>query len=212
MLISTNILKNDDSSFNYIVTNNAQSIYTQVTTALSSKVSCFNLIGSYGTGKSSFLIAMESTVKGKTQYFKGSTLSKKSNFVKIIGDPKQSLRTSLAQALKVKDSVDEVIKAITHLTKKKDSVFIIIDEFGKCLEYALLNNPKEETYFFQQLAEAVNDLDSCVLITTQHQNFDAYTAGASQSDAVEWEKVSGRFTSINFNEPAETLIKLAVPT
>lgn len=212
MLISTNILKNDDSSFNYIVTNNTQSIYTQVTSALSSKVSCFNLIGSYGTGKSSFLIAMESTVKGKTQYFEGSKIIKKSHFVKVIGDPKQSLRTSLAQALKVTDSVEEVINAIAALTKKKDASFIIIDEFGKCLEYALLNNPKEETYFFQQLAEAVNDLDSCVLITTQHQNFDAYTAGASQSDAVEWEKVSGRFTPINFNEPAETLIKLAVPT
>ena len=212
MLISTNILKNDDSSFNYIVTNNTQSIYTQVTSALSSKISCFNLIGSYGTGKSSFLIAMESTVKGKTQYFKGSKIIKNAHLVKVIGDPKQSLRTSLAQALKVTDSVEDVIKAIAALTKKKDASFIIIDEFGKCLEYALLNNPKEETYFFQQLAEAVNDLDSCVLITTQHQNFDAYTSGASQSDAVEWEKVSGRFIPINFNEPAETLIKLAAPT
>lgn len=212
MLISTNILTNDESSFNYIVTNNTQSIYTQVTEALSSKVSCFNLIGSYGTGKSSFLIAMESTIKGKTQYFEGTTIAKKSQFVKVIGDPKQSLRTSLATSLKTKDSVEDVIGRITELAQKKQAVFIIVDEFGKCLEYALLNNPKEETYFFQQLAETVNNLESCVLITTQHQNFDAYTTGASQSDAVEWEKVSGRFTPVNFNEPAETLIKLAIPT
>lgn len=212
MLISTNILTNDESSFNYIVTNNTQSIYTQVTEALSSKVSCFNLIGSYGTGKSSFLIAMESTIKGKTQYFEGTTIAKHSQFVKVIGDPKQSLRTSLATSLKTKDSVEDVIARITELAQKKQAVFIIVDEFGKCLEYALLNNPKEETYFFQQLAETVNNLESCVLITTQHQNFDAYTTGASQSDAVEWEKVSGRFTPVNFNEPAETLIKLAIPT
>jgi len=212
MLISTNILKNDHSSFNYIVTNNTQSIYTQVTEALSKKVSCFNLIGSYGTGKSSFLVAMESTVTGKTQYFEGSKIAKRPHFIKVIGDPKQSLRTLLSKTLKVEDNVEAVTKAITELTQKKDAVFIIIDEFGKCLEYALLNNPKEETYFFQQIAESVNDLNSCVLITTQHQNFDAYTAGASESDAVEWEKVSGRFTPINFNEPAETLIRLAVPT
>ena len=95
MLISTNILKNDDSSFNYIVTKNTQSIYGKVTAALESKVSCFNLIGSYGTGKSSFLIAMESTVKGKTQYFKGTKTVKKADFIKIIGDPQESLRTSL---------------------------------------------------------------------------------------------------------------------
>ena len=212
MLISTNILKNDDSSFNYIVTKNTQSIYTQVTEALNSKVSCFNLIGSYGTGKSSFLIATESTVKGKTQYFKGGRIAKKSEFIKIIGDPQESIKSSLARVLKCKDSVTEIIQALTLKTQKKDAVFIIIDEFGKCLEYALLNNPKEETYFFQQLAEAVNDLESCVLITTQHQNFDAYTINVSQSDAVEWKKVSGRFVPVNFNEPAETLIRLAVPT
>lgn len=212
MLISTNILKNDDSSFNYIVTKNTQSIYGQVTAALESKVSCFNLIGSYGTGKSSFLIAMESTVKGKTQYFKGTKTVKKADFIKIIGDPQESLRTSLSKTLNCKDNVKSVIESLTRRTKDKDALFIIVDEFGKCLEYALLNNPKEETYFFQQLAETVNDLESCVLITTQHQNFDAYTSGASQSDAVEWEKVSGRFTPVNFNEPAETLIKLAAPT
>jgi hypothetical protein len=212
MLISTNILKNDHSSFNYIVTNNTQSIYTQVTDALFKKVSCFNLIGSYGTGKSSFLVAMESTFIGKTQYFLGTKIPKRPHFIKVIGDPKQSLRTLLSKTLNVEDSVEAVTDSITALTQTKDAVFIIIDEFGKCLEYALLNNPKEETYFFQQIAETVNDLGSCVLITTQHQNFDAYTAGASESDAVEWEKVSGRFTPINFNEPPETLIKLAVPT
>ena len=212
MLISTNILKNDHSSFNYVVTKNTQSIYSLVTDALTQKVSCFNLIGSYGTGKSSFLVAMESTFTGKTQYFHGSKIAKRPHFIKVIGDPKLSLRTLLSRTLNVEDSVEAVTSAITALSNKKDAVFIIIDEFGKCLEFALLNNPKEETYFFQQLAETVNDLDSCVLITTQHQNFDAYTAGASESDAVEWEKVSGRFTPINFNEPAETLIKLAVPT
>ena len=212
MLISSNILKNDESSLDYIVTKNTQSIYGQVTDALNSKVSCFNLIGSYGTGKSSFLIAMESTVKGRTQYFKGKINPKKSDFIKIIGDPKESLRTSLAKELKCSDTVSEIINTLNVRSAKKNALFIIIDEFGKCLEYALSNNPKEETYFFQQLAETVNDLDSCVLITTQHQNFDAYTAGVNQTDAVEWEKVSGRFTPVNFNEPAETLIKLASPT
>jgi len=212
MLISTNILRDDHSSFDYIVTNNTQSIYKQVTEALQSNVSCFNLIGSYGTGKSSFLVALESTVKGKIQYFDGKVVGKKSRFVKVIGEPTESLRTSIAKALKVEDNVDSVISEIESVSKTSDGLFLIIDEFGKCLEYAITNNPKQETYFFQQLAETINGLDQSVLITTQHQNFDAYTAGADQSDAIEWEKVSGRFTPVNFNEPAETLVKLAAPT
>ena len=41
-----------------------------------------------------------------------------------------------------------------------------------------------------------------------HQNIDGYAAGASRQDAAEWEKVSGRFQTLNFNEPATTLLKL----
>ena len=64
MLISTNIIRDEDLEFDYIVTENTQRIFNELIEA-SKRGKCFNLIGSYGTGKSSFLVAFEQTVLGK---------------------------------------------------------------------------------------------------------------------------------------------------
>ncbi|MEI6061794.1 MAG: hypothetical protein WCR72_13900, partial [Bacteroidota bacterium] len=47
------------------------------------------------------------------------------------------------------------------------------------------------------------------LITTVHQNFDAYALGLNNSQKQEWTKVKGRFREITFNEPVEQLLYLA---
>ena len=89
-------------------------------------------------------------------------------------------------------------------------LFLIVDEFGKFLEYASQNEPKKELYFIQQLAEFVNNSDlNIVLYTTVHQNFDAYALSLTQSQKQEWTKVKGRFKEITFNEPVEQLLFLA---
>ena len=210
MLISTNILRDDASVVNYIATANAQNVFNQVTAAIGTRTSCFNLIGSYGTGKSSFLVALEATLTGKTQYFNNeSAVSSDVEFVKIIGEADISLRDLIAKALKSKPDIESIVAKLKSKASKNKAVYLVVDEFGKCLEYALSNNPKSETYFFQQLAESINDDNDIVLITTQHQNLDAYAANVSTTDIIEWEKVSGRYTAINFNEPPETLLRLA---
>lgn len=212
MLISTNILFDSDQSLDYIATPNTQIIFERVTNSIGKNSSSFNLIGSYGTGKSSFLVALESTLTGKKSFFTNSSLKGKVAFIKVLGSPNESLRVSISKELGLSNSdEDTVISAILSKSKEQSAQFLLIDEFGKCIEYALSNNPKRETYFFQKLAEAINNNVNTTLVTTQHQNFDAYESNASSADLIEWEKVSGRFIPLVFNEPPETLLRLAEP-
>jgi hypothetical protein len=87
---------------------------------------------------------------------------------------------------------------------------IVVDEFGKFLEYAAQNAPEKELYFIQQLSEFVNNPDhNILLVTSVHQNFEAYAFHLSSAQKNEWVKVKGRFREIPFNEPIEQLLYLA---
>lgn len=210
MLISTNIIRDEDLEFDYIVTENTQRIFNELIEGKQAGGKCFNLIGSYGTGKSSFLVAFEQTVLGKRVFFKSKKAPKNPGFIKLIGKP-QSIREALALALDLnpRSSVEDVQEALGQFTEKHDRVFVLADELGKFIEYALNNNPKVETYVFQRIAEFINHPESKLMwVGTLHQNFDSYATSASAADSMEWEKVGGRFLTLNFNEPATTLLKL----
>ncbi|HET8810342.1 MAG TPA: hypothetical protein VFM65_08770 [Flavobacteriaceae bacterium] len=89
-------------------------------------------------------------------------------------------------------------------------MFLFIDEFGKFLEFASKNNPENELYFIQQLAEFCNNpKHNIILITTVHQSFESYAYSLSNTQKQEWTKVKGRFREITFNEPVEQLLYLA---
>ena len=88
-------------------------------------------------------------------------------------------------------------------------LILVIDEFGKFLEYASQHSPEKELYFIQQLSEFANNPDhNIILLTTVHQNFDAYAFALSNAQKQEWTKVKGRFREITFNEPVEQLLFL----
>ena len=94
--------------------------------------------------------------------------------------------------------------------KRDEFVFIVIDEFGKLLEYAAKNNPERELYIFQKFTEFINsEKRNVILLTTLHQNFNSYALTLSESQRHEWNKVKGRFQEIVFNEPVEQLLYLA---
>ena len=210
MLISTNILRDGDLDFDYIVTDNAQKIFDALTNTQGKAAKCFNLIGSYGTGKSSFLVAFEQTLLGKQQFFDTKGLALSPVFLKIVGTH-ASFQKVIAKelGLRTNASAKQILEKLKALGTNGQPTYLVVDELGKHLEYALTNNPKEETYFFQQLAETINNPDNTMhWVGTLHQGFDSYATGASERDVQEWEKVSGRFVSLNFNEPATTLLKL----
>ena len=214
---STNIIRDTDRELKYIPTPNAIRISNQLSNDFKQGIRSFNIIGSYGTGKSSFLWAIEQTLKANKSYFGLNMLSNpKIGFIKIIGEY-QSLRASFIDTLGINDEntateniFSEIYNRYYDLGNKNPLLVLVIDEFGKFLEYASNKEPEKELYFIQQLAEFVNNSDNnIVLLTTVHQNFDAYAIHLESSQKQEWTKVKGRFKEITFNEPVEQLLLLA---
>lgn len=214
---STNIIRDTDRELKYIPTPNAIRISNQISNDFKKGIRSFNIIGSYGTGKSSFLWALEQTLKSNKLYFGLNLLSNpKIDFIKIVGEYK-SLKDSFIDLLEINNDKNitenifsEIYNRYYDLGENNPLLFIVIDEFGKFLEYASHNEPEKELYFIQQLAEFVNNSDNnIILLTTVHQNFDAYAIHLESSQRQEWTKVKGRFKEITFNEPVEQLLFLA---
>lgn len=217
---SINIIRDSNYSFNYIPTPNSIKLFDQLLNDAYAGSKCNLIIGAYGTGKSSFLLAYQQTLEGAYIHFKQKEAllkrSPKYEFVQIVGDNK-SLLDYFASLFSIagKDySSSDVIKAIEkkykQLQKKQTGLAFIIDEFGKFLEYASKNNPGVELYFIQQLCEWVNNTTTdALLIGTLHQDFNTYSFNLNRSQQQEWSKVKGRFKEIVFNEPVEQLLFLA---
>jgi hypothetical protein len=217
---SINIIRDSNYFFDYIQTPNSVKLFDQLLNDVYAGNKCHLIIGAYGTGKSSFLLAYQQTLSGFTTHFTGKEKMIKSlpnyEFIQIIGDNK-SLFEHFAFLFSIgsKDySSSDVIKQIEIKYKKLQKIgkglAIIIDEFGKFLEYASKNNPGVELYFIQQLCEWINDTNTeAVLIGTLHQDFNTYSYNLNNSQQQEWSKVKGRFKEIVFNEPVEQLLLLA---
>lgn len=214
---SVNIIRDNDKDLNYIPTPNAIRTVNQIASDFKKGIRTFNIIGSYGTGKSAFLWAFEQSIKGRKKYFGINILpNPRIDFINIVGEYK-SLKDVFGENLDIKNSKNlsenifsEIFSRYYDLGKENPILFIVIDEFGKILEYASHNEPEKELFFIQQLAEFVNNADmNIVLFTTVHQNFDAYSIGLNQAQKQEWTKVKGRFRELTFNEPIEQLLYLA---
>ena len=216
---STNIIRDTERDISYISTPNGRKVFNRLISNFKTGHHAFNLIGSYGTGKSSFLWAFEKNLKGEHYYFEplnGQFGGIKSfNFLKIVGDA-ASLREVLNSQLEISSNAEaqETLSALESLyskvSRKGQLLVIEIDEFGKFLEHAAKTNPEKELYFIQQLAEFVNNPErQIMLITTLHQNFGAYARGLTVDQKLEWDKVKGRIMDIAFDEPVEQLLYLA---
>jgi hypothetical protein len=214
---SVNILRDKDRDFNYIPTPNAKQVVNQIVNDFKKGLRSFNIVGTYGTGKSSFLLAFEQSVNGKKRYFEPNFISESNyEFIKIIGSY-NSIIERFADIFNVQFDRDRNEKILSEIFNKYYSIkgnqkvlFILIDEFGKFLEYASKHNPEDELFFLQQLAEFCNNpKHNIVLITTVHQSLDSYAYSLSNAQKQEWTKVKGRFREITFNEPVEQLLYLA---
>ena len=214
---SVNIIRDTDKNFNYIPTPNAMQLVSQIVNDFKKGIRSFNVVGTYGTGKSAFLLAFEQSIKGTKRYFEPNFLANsKYEFVKIIGSY-ISIVEHFADVFEVQakknqheNIFSEIFNKYHILGKQNKVLFILIDEFGKFLEYASKHNPEKELYFIQQLAEFCNNSKhNIVLITTVHQNLESYAYSLSKTQQQEWTKVKGRFREITFNEPVEQLLFLA---
>jgi hypothetical protein len=214
---SINIIRDTDRDFNYIPTPNSRQVVSQIVNDFKKGLRSFNVVGTYGTGKSSFLLAFEQSIKGTKRYFDSNFLQNpKVDFVKIIGSYSSIVEVFSdrfdAHLNKIQPEIifSEIFNRYQSIGKDNKVLFIIIDEFGKFLEYASKHNPEKELYFVQQLAEFCNNpKHNIVLITTVHQSIESYIYSLSKVQQQEWIKVKGRFREITFNEPVEQLLYLA---
>ena len=216
--LSANIENGFAEGAHYIVTPNAQKAISSIVNDFQTGIHSFTIIGSYGTGKSSFLLALESDLKrrGKTPHLldaKNLLGNSDVEIMNIVGDYTE-LSTLLRRSLNAEDTTNSVLDELKIYYNKSQKqgkfLLIVIDEFGKVLEHAAKNNPEKELYFLQKLAEFVNvPSRQILLLTTLHQNFSAYAKGLTETQVNEWKKVKGRFKEITFVEPIEQLLYLA---
>lgn len=216
--LSANIENGFPDGMQYIVTQNARTAVSTIINDFHTGIHSFTIIGSYGTGKSSFLLAFEEDLRAATRLkrlFNPETLSDAKDYevLNVVGDY-ADLSKLLRNALQVEGEANSVIDELKthyqHLHTHGKFLVIVIDEFGKVLEHAAKNNPEQELYFMQKLAEFVNvSSRRILLLTTLHQNFSSYAKGLTESQRNEWTKVKGRFKEITFVEPIEQILYLA---
>lgn len=214
---SVNIVRDTKNVFDYIPTLNAKNAFNTIFTDTKSGTRSHVLIGSYGTGKSSFLLAFQQTIEGTKNHFGTSAKTKTARyeFVNIVGEyasfENYFIRLyGLSKNATTADVIRSIDKHYKVNRQKGTGIAIMVDEFGKFLEYAAKNNPESELYFIQQLAEWANDTKKDTLfVCTLHQDFSAYALQLSKLQKQEWDKVKGRIKDIPFNEPVEQLLYLA---
>ena len=216
--ISTNIIRDKSKEIDYIVTPNSKEIFDRIFLHNYGANKSFSLIGNYGTGKSTFLWALEKNLSREKIFF--SELKEDKNvkdyeIIKFIGD-NISFSEALIGELKISGKVDnkKIVEELENRRKKALSaskgLIIVVDEFGKFLEYTSKNKTLEELFLLQQISEwASNDSNETYFIITLHQNFSDYGKNLSSRDKLEWDKIKGRFVDLLFNEPVEQLIYFA---
>jgi hypothetical protein len=214
---SVNIVRDINAEIDYLPTPNGVKTISLISNDFKKGLRSFNIIGSYGTGKSSFLWAFQKSLNNEKSFFNLNILnSPKTEIINVVGEY-SSLYETLCEELEIL-SKDRSVKFLLNslrlkynAIKGKDKLLVIlIDEFGKFLEFAAKNNSEKELYFIQQLTEFVNNQDlNIILVTTVHQNFEEYAYSVSVSQKNEWIKIKGRFREITFNEPVDQLLYLA---
>ena len=218
---SINIIRDTDKNIQYIETDNAKNVFQTILDNYLKSQRVFYIIGNYGTGKSSFLWALEQTLNKKKKYFgllnKKISLKNHFEYLPIVGEY-SSLIEYFAEILgihydknvKIKHILFKLENKLKELKKLNRGLLIQIDEFGKFLEYAAQNNPYQEIYFIQQLSELIcNNNYDALLITTLHQDWDSYAVELTKTQRDDWNKIKGRMLEIPFNEQIEVLLLLA---
>jgi len=217
--LSANIENGIAEGSKYIVTPNVQKVLQEIMNGYQTGIHSYSIIGTYGTGKSSFLLQLEHDLleSRNRNLLKNPKVLYDGEFevLNILGDTKslEELMLSKLQdvtGLKDNNALSLLKSYYDKLKRRNKFLLLAIDEFGKVLEHAAKNNPEEELYFMQKLCEVVNaPTRNILLLTTLHQNFSAYSRKLTTEQKNEWTKVKGRFQEVVFAEPIEQLLFLA---
>lgn len=119
----------------------------------------------------------------------------------------------LVAAQKIVTSTD-TIRVIERLQKELQGqaagILLVVDEFGKFLEFEARSFDANEIYLLQMLAEHACESNSVNLFifVLLHQAFDQYAKGLGGNLKKEWSKIQGRFEEVNFVDTTEQTLKI----
>ena len=84
-------------------------------------------------------------------------------------------------------------------------VLLVVDEFGKNIEYFADGGSDGDLFILQELAEMSGGSRGMRLymVTMQHMSFGEYVAGAPAARTREWAKIQGRFEVVHFSNSLE---------
>ena len=106
--------------------------------------------------------------------------------------------------------VCDAAKSVASAKLKGSGLCLILDEFGKALEWAAQHPSQTDLFLLQLLSEAANREEEgrFMLVTIQHQSMEAYADRLSVQQRREWEKVAGRFETVPYLESSRHLAGL----
>lgn len=101
-------------------------------------------------------------------------------------------------------------QALELVAKNGDrGLLLVVDEFGKYLEYAAGRPDDGDVFALQSLAElAARSTVPFLIVTVLHQAVEQYAAHISVGRRQEWAKIQGRFEEVAFEEPTEQILRL----
>lgn len=233
---SINITLNNDNCHNYKLTNLTSTLIDSFLTQDYSTNS-FALIGSFGTGKSAFLLYLELLLKKDiTSIAKlkemNDTYQKYHEFIqnrdvcifKFTGEF-SSFRdffknsfienyTEFSDTISYLKQDDYTVEGVLKVLEKEviakgySDIFFLFDEFGKLLSYGLNISNKNDMSDLQIFSEYANNSNNIKLIITLHRNIKDYANNAMSLNYNEWTKVQGRFETIIFEYEFLELINI----
>lgn len=192
------------------------------------------LTGPYGTGKSSFAVFLADLLCGDVdvrasalELVRRSDRALSERLARLLeaGVMRPALVTARREPI-----TETVARAVEHATyggtkpgsvrvptdpalllgmvtdlARETGLLIVIDEFGKTLEYhASSDSGTDDLYFLQELAElaAGRGLPRLCVLTMQHASFADYASRTSAIQRREWGKIQGRFHDYAIGESA----------
>lgn len=189
---------------------------------LNSTQRAWRITGDYGSGKSAFALNLLKAACGKHNEVSRDLKLKASRGLTpvIVEGERESLVTSIGNALiaqvpgledsRTPRSNDGLMRLLKKAIDQTKGIFLVMDEMGKNLEYAMMNPDNSDVYILQKLAELADRSGEkpFVLVAILHLGISSYFADIDSTSRKEWEKVAGRFQEITYHHPFEQTVQL----
>jgi len=223
------------ASLHYVVTPFIQATAQRLADGFraGSTARAWRLTGDYGSGKSSFALALARLglaekkllpselqpcraaqrfepvlVVGEREpvgqsVLRGLRATAERCFGRIPRGLKAALDVALEPPLVI--AAVEAVRAALVGERKAAGVLLILDELGKNLEFAAGQSEADDIYLLQHLAEyAARSGDEPVMVVAiVHQAIVGYASQLTSAHRREWEKVAGRYEEVVFSPPLE---------